>query len=93
MPDDPIPQLADALRATGEAHHQAFIATDGADPEWPLWYADHLQPIVSDAVGKDVTRAQIVWALVDAERSVPAKEPWPTAYAHHIVDTLGGSAA
>ena len=92
MAIDASSRLAAALEATGEAHHDAFMATDGADPEWPLWYADHLQSIVSDSVGRDVTRAQVVWALVDAERNVPANEPWPTAYAHHIIDTLGAAA-
>jgi NAD(P)H-hydrate epimerase len=90
---DPTPRLADALQATAEAHHRAFIATDGADVEWPLWYAEHLRSAVSDAVGYDVTRAQVVWALVDAERRVPATEPWPTAYARHIVDELGPASA
>ena len=36
-------QLEELLRETGEAHHQAYIETDGADPEWPLWYADYLR--------------------------------------------------
>jgi hypothetical protein len=36
-------QLEELFRETGEAHHQAYIETDGADPEWPLWYADYLR--------------------------------------------------
>ena len=35
--------LADLFLETGHAHHAAFAATDGADPEWPIWYAEHLQ--------------------------------------------------
>jgi hypothetical protein len=36
-------QLQELFREVGKAHHQAFIETDGADPEWPLWYANFLQ--------------------------------------------------
>jgi hypothetical protein len=28
-------QLEDLFHEVGEAHHQAYIETDGADPEWP----------------------------------------------------------
>jgi hypothetical protein len=31
-------QLEGLFRDVGEAHHQAYIETDGADPEWPLPY-------------------------------------------------------
>lgn len=34
-------QLEGLFNEVGEAHHQAYIETDGADPEWPLWYADY----------------------------------------------------
>lgn len=34
-----IAGLASLLRETGQAHHQAYIDTDGDDPEWPRWYA------------------------------------------------------
>ncbi len=27
------------LKQVGPAHHAAFAATDGADEEWPAWYA------------------------------------------------------
>ena len=35
--------LVDLFREAGHAHHAAFAATDGADPDWPIWYADYLQ--------------------------------------------------
>ena len=43
MEMDRAGQLKGLLREVGEAHHQAYIETDGADPEWPLWYADYLR--------------------------------------------------
>ena len=34
--------LVELLRETGRAHHAAFAATDGADPDWSEYYADEL---------------------------------------------------
>jgi hypothetical protein len=35
-------QLQELFREVGKTHHQAYIETDGADPEWPLGYANFL---------------------------------------------------
>ena len=35
--------LADLLLEAGCAHHAAFAATDGADPDWAIWYAEFLK--------------------------------------------------
>ncbi len=43
METDLARQLEGLFHEVGEAHHQAYIETDGADPEWPLWYADYLR--------------------------------------------------
>ena len=43
METDLTGQLEGLFHEVGEAHHRAYIETDGADPEWPLWYADYLQ--------------------------------------------------
>ena len=34
--------LENLFRETGQAHHQAFLSTNGADPDWPIWYAGYL---------------------------------------------------
>ena len=31
-----VARLAELFKQTGEAHHEAFLDTDGEDPEWPL---------------------------------------------------------
>jgi hypothetical protein len=36
-----IGDLANLLNETAEAHHKAFAATEGEDPDWPIWYADY----------------------------------------------------
>jgi NAD(P)H-hydrate epimerase len=37
-------RLAKLLREVADAHHDAFIATGGEDPEWPRWYAARVMP-------------------------------------------------
>jgi hypothetical protein len=48
--------LAEVLRTTGEAHHKAYVATDGEDPEWALLHAEHLQPTVASTRATAETR-------------------------------------
>ncbi len=36
-------RLSELFTETAKAHHEVFSATDGYDPEWPIWYADSLQ--------------------------------------------------
>ncbi|MGB5697047.1 MAG: glutaredoxin [Polyangiales bacterium] len=80
----PVEALAALLEETGRAHHRAFEATDGADPDWALWYADHLQQRIRKILGTDRTKTELVVALVDAESEHQARfphEPWPHFYA------------
>ena len=54
-------ELADLLRQTGERHHAAFIESDGADPEWALWYADYVQAHLWDRAGRLPSRGELVY--------------------------------
>ena len=86
--DDSHAWIADLLRETGEAHHTAFIDTDGADPEWPIWYAGYLQERLGEKLGRQITRSELVYLLVTAEREHGAEapaEPWPDYYAHVLL--------
>ena len=78
--------MAALLSTTAEAHHRAFGATDGVDPDWPAWYAtyllenglDHLVEGGAPSV-KDLTRL-----LIDADRKHRAAArgaPWELFYA------------
>ncbi len=81
--------IAKLLRDTAEAHHQAFLAVDGADPEWPLWYADQLVKPLSSLIGFDFTKSEVVYLLVllsKAQSSKPAGSDWPTDYAAYILE-------
>jgi hypothetical protein len=82
-------QLAALLNETGQAHHQAFIATDGVDKDWPLWYAEYLERRLSGLLGVSLTRSEIVYLLVLLSKQQPVEAPdadWTEYYAEYIVE-------
>jgi NAD(P)H-hydrate epimerase len=84
-------ELAALLRQTAERHHAAFIESDGADPEWALWYASDVQALIWDRAGRLPTRGELVYLLVGAERAHATSgsdEPWADAYARFLLDGL-----
>ena len=85
------PDLAALLRETSERHHTAFIESDGADPEWALWYADYVQAHLWDRAGRLPSRSELVYLLIGAERAHAASgsdEPWSDTYARFILEGL-----
>ncbi len=86
---DLVQQLADLFTETGHAHHQAFIEVDGNDPDWPLWYADHLRESLEEHLGANFTKSELVYLLVlaDKEHNLQAPgSPWPHYYARFFSD-------
>ncbi len=88
-------ELARVIAATGRAHHAAFAASDGADPEWALWYASHLQATVWDRLGSIPTRSELTYLLIAAERAYATaggdRADWPAFYAGYILDHYLGA--
>ena len=81
-------ELADLLKRTGDAHHAAYEATDGTDPEWASWYSGHLQTLLGHGLGRSITRSGIVYLLCKAQKdqdSSGSTEPWPAYYAALIL--------
>jgi len=81
------PDLPSLLIQTGHAHHEAFIETNGTDPEWPLWYAGYLFAKLR-RLGYRGTQAELVAALVEADRAHQATAPdapWPQFYAPRLL--------
>jgi hypothetical protein len=77
-------QLIDYFNASQRAHHHAYLATDGYDLEWPMWYAEHMQARLNDLLGGDCTRSELVYLLVAVEKEragQPAGLPWADFYA------------
>jgi hypothetical protein len=66
METDLTRQLEELFREVGKAHHQAYIEWDGADPEWPVWYADYLRDRLAPLLDTSFKErdSSICWALL-----------------------------
>lgn len=87
-------QVIELLEETKGAHHAAFAEVDGADAEWPAWYAEHMHERLSELLGAGFTRSELVYLLVAAEgeRQVDAPgAPWAAYYARFFVERYGSS--
>ena len=89
METDTARQLEDLFHEVGEAHHQAYIETDGADPEWPLWYADYLRERLGDLLDASFTKSELVHMLVLVANEQPLRAPG----ANWARDTTPGSSS
>ena len=81
-------ELAELLVSTGHAHHAAYVDADGVDPEWAIWYAPRLQTLIGDQLGRKVTRSELIYLLVRADREHSASDgavAWPSFYAQLIL--------
>ena len=90
--DKKVTTLAEMLQATGEAHHRAFAATNGEDPEWALWYAKHLlaNAEFGSLVPKVFEEHQLASALQNFDASFRAQteeKSWALFYAHRLLTT------
>ncbi len=84
-------QLAGLLRETIAAHHDAFIEVDGADPEWPIWYAAYLHARLPELQGVALTQSEWVFLIVSAEQRrlrEGSDEPWFDFYAGVFLDEI-----
>ncbi len=84
-----VANITDLLIETSRAHHKAFEATDGEDPDWPIWYADYARDRFADQFGLEFTRSQLVYCLMKADIEHQARAPetdWADFYAKEMVD-------
>ncbi|MEM8486807.1 MAG: hypothetical protein AAF564_14740 [Bacteroidota bacterium] len=82
-------QLARLFRETGHAHHKAFIATDGADPEWPIWYAGYLRAKLATIFDTALTKSMLIYWLVRVDQehvSIAPEREWQTYYARFFIN-------
>ncbi len=87
-----VERLAALFKQTGEAHHGAFLDTNGDDPEWPLWYAEYLQDRLTPFLAAPLTRSRLVFCLIGADdehRATDPDAPWPEFYARRFLECLG----
>ena len=87
--DEVVKKLEALFEQTGRAHHQAYLATDGADAEWPLWYADFLIDKLPALLNASFTKSELVYLLVrlSKEQAVQAPgSPWSSYYAKFFAE-------
>ena len=83
-----INELASLLNETAEAHHKAFAATEGEDPDWPIWYADYLLEKMRLMLKAKFTKSELIYLLVVTEKESGVVAPgayWPRFYAKSII--------
>lgn len=76
------------FRETGEAHHQAVAETGGADPEWPMWYAEYRRERRTTLLKAGLTKSELIHLLVAAGKEVwraPGAD-WARYYAGFFVE-------
>ena len=85
-------QLVELFNETQPAHHRAYRATDGADDEWPLWYANYMHTRLNGLIGGVCTLSEMVYliVLVEKERAAHAPQaPWAEYYADFFLQRYG----
>ena len=83
-----IEKLAEILRQTNEAHSVAFASTDGANADWPGWFAERLEAPLNEILGTTLDRSEIATLLDEADQehliTSPGRE-WPPYYAEFFI--------
>lgn len=82
-------RLADLFHQTAEDHHSAYKATDGVDPDWSIWYADHLRELgLEQLLDATLLKSDLIYLLVLADKQQNAKAPgahWERYYADFFI--------
>jgi hypothetical protein len=92
MPDESLrQQLVGLFQETGSAHHLTYAKTNGADDEWPLWYASYMQDKLNALFKPSLTKSKIVQLLVSASEEYEAGHAsvdWTEYYADFFIKQL-----
>ena len=90
--DERVQSLASLLTDAGRAHHQAYLETNGDDPDWAIWYADYLVDKLPEHLGTRLHRSNIVYLLMHLSYLQPLDAPqaaWPRYYARYLLQRYG----
>jgi len=85
-------QLETLFNEVLTAHHQAFVEVDGADADWPIWYAEFLRDRLAELLGARFTKSELVYLLVGLDREVQRVAPganWQAYYARVLLERYG----
>lgn len=87
--EDNIEQIAALLEETQHSHHQAYLSSDGYDPDWPLWYAGYLLDKLPPILQVDLTKSELTYWMVYLSKRDPLEagdDPWANYYARVLVN-------
>lgn len=77
--------IAALLHQTGEEHLATHQETKGDDPEWPIWYADHLlEHGLATLLQAKLLRSDLIYLLVLVDKQQKNEAPgaqWEPYYA------------
>jgi hypothetical protein len=88
--DQTVQRVSELLHEVAETHHLVWKITDGSDPDWASWYADHLVRLTRfpEYIGKPVVRSELVYMLVKLDKEYAAEQPrekWEDYYARKLL--------
>jgi glutaredoxin len=86
--------LVGLFREAGQAHHDAFGATNGDDPDWSIWYADYLQRPFAERLDMPFHKSQLIYCLMNADYEHQARSPdsdWAEFYADELLERCAPS--
>lgn len=82
--------LVALFRQTAEDHHVAYRETDGADPDWSIWYAGHLlEKGIAKLLNADLLKSDLIYLLVLVDKQQMSEAPgaqWEPYYADFFVN-------
>lgn len=85
-------QLEALFKEAGEAHHQAYAATDGADADWPIWYAEYLRDRLAALLNARFSKSELVYLFISLDREIQRDAPgadWRAYYARTLLQRYG----
>lgn len=89
-PKDVITKLTSLLNQTGEAHHKAFISTNGNDEHWAKWYAEYLiNHHIEQLLKVQISTQKLEQLIQKANKkllSESKKSTWQKYYAQHLTN-------
>jgi hypothetical protein len=85
-------ELKALFHEVAQAHHRAFIEADGADPDWPIWYAEYLHDRLTTLLDARFSKSELVYLLISLDRETQRVAPgasWQSYYARALLERYG----
>ena len=87
-------RLSQLLNETASSHHDTFAARGDEDPDWPIWYADHLLAPMQKLLDVEFHKSQLIYCLMTADFDYEARQPdcdWSEFYASEFIEHFAAS--